>query len=314
MSHAILRDYVEVLKKLPPNYTKNHPDKHPLDIATMKHDRLITPRTINDKIGIVSRFFKWCIDQGYMDINYAERKRVPGGKPQHSTHEPYTLEDLQKIFNAPQYVEDKHRSPYQFWLIPLALFTGARQSELAQLRCDDLYETDGLWCIRIMPDENDESSSVKTHNAIRTIPLHPVLVKELNFPAFVERVRKQGHKRIFHEIMPRDGSYGKVVSQWYNDRFRKKLDLSPPRKNFKKDFHSFRNTFINAAKQARVDVRMIEETVGHASAIGSHRPSQSGDFYAGSYGEKIRYEELMLKVVFEVDMNHIKHSRYTGTR
>jgi len=310
MSHAILRDYVEVLKKLPPNYTKNHPDKHPLDIATMKHDKLITPRTINDKIGIVSRFFKWCIDQGYMDINYAERKRVPGGKPQHSTHEPYTLEDLQKIFNAPQYVEDKHRSPYQFWLIPLALFTGARQSELAQLRCDDLYETDGLWCIRIMPNDEDESSRVKTENAIRTIPLHPILTKELNFPGFVNRVRNEGHDRIFPEIKPRQGKYGKVVSQWFNDRFKNKLDLTPPRKGFKKDFHSFRNSFINAAKQARVDIRMVEETVGHASAMGSHQQSTSGDFYAGNYNEVIRYEELMLKVKFTVNLTNLTKSKY----
>ncbi len=310
MSHPLLRDYVEVLKKLPPNYTKNHPNKHPLDIAKMEHDRLITPRTINDKVGVVKRLFKWSIDQGYMNINYAEGKRLPKGKPQHSTHEAYTMSDLQKMFDAPQYANDKHNSPYQFWMIPLALFTGARQSELAQLRCDDLYNTDGIWCIRIMPDDDDDSSRVKTINAIRTIPLHPVLTDELNFPAFVNRVSKNGHDRIFPEIKPRQGKYGKVVSQWFNGRFKQKLDLAPPRKGFKKDFHSFRNTFINAAKQARVDIRMVEETVGHASAMGSHQQSTSGDFYAGNYNEVVRYEDLMLKVKFEIDLEHMKNSKY----
>ena len=153
---------------------------------------------------------------------------------------------------------------------------------------------------------------MKTVNAIRTVPLHPVLADELNFPAFVERVHKAGHDRVFPEIKPRQGKYGKVVSQWFNKTFKPKLDIQPPRKGYKKDFHSFRNTFIDAAKQARVDIGMIEETVGHASSLGNRPQSMSGDYYASHYTEKIRYEELMLKVRFDVELDRLKMSRHAG--
>jgi integrase len=289
---------------------KNFPDLTVIEVAKLGHDKTVTARTVNDKIGIMGRFFRWAINQGYIETNYAGGKRLPKGKPQYSTHEPWTIEDIQKMLNAPQYVKDSFRSPYQFWMVPLALYTGARQSELAQLRCEDLYETDGLWCIRIHPNTEDVSSRVKTINAIRTVPLHPVLVEELKFPAFVERVRNKGHSRIFPEIKPRQGKYGKVVSQWFNGRFKKKLDLQPPRAGLKKDFHSFRNVFINAAKQARVPMDMIEETVGHAIALGNRQQSMSGDYYASDYSERIRYEELMLKVDYDIDIHHLKDSRH----
>ncbi|MGX7947922.1 DUF6538 domain-containing protein [Oleidesulfovibrio alaskensis] len=310
VDHPMVRSYVEILQALPPNYSKNFPDMTVLEVAKLGHEQTVTARTVNDKIGIMGRFFRWAINQGYIETNYADGKRLPKGKPQYSTHEPWTIEDIQKMLDAPQYVKDSFRSPYQFWMVPLALYTGARQSELAQLRCEDLYETDGLWCIRIHPNTEDVSSRVKTVKAIRTIPLHPVLVEELNFPAFVKRVRKEGHDRIFPEIKPRQGKYGKVVSQWFNDRFKKKLDLQPPRAGLKKDFHSFRNNFINAAKQARVPVEMIEETVGHASALGYRQQSMSGDFYAEDYSERIRYEELMLKVTFNLSLSHLSSSKH----
>ncbi|QGY40525.1 tyrosine-type recombinase/integrase [Pseudodesulfovibrio cashew] len=310
VNHPMMREYVEVLKALPPNYTKNFPNLSVVEVSRLEHDKTVTARTVNDKIGVMGRFFRWAINQGYMTTNFADGKRLPKGKPQHSTHEAYTIEDLRKMFAAPQYVNDSFRSPYQFWMVPLALYTGARQSELAQLRCDDLYKADDLWCIRIRPDDEDDSSRVKTVNAIRTVPLHPVLTDELNFPAFVERVHKAGHDRVFPEIKPRQGKYGKVVSQWFNDRFKKKLDIQPPRAGFKKDFHSFRNTFIDAAKQARVPIEMVEETVGHASALGNRQQSMSGDYYASDYNEWIRYEELMLKVNFDVKLSHLTNSKY----
>lgn len=312
VNHPMMRRYVEVLQALPPNYSKKFPDLTVLEVAKLDHEKTVAPRTVNDKIGIMGRFFRWAINQGYIETNYADGKRLPKGKPQYSTHEPWTIEDIQKMLNAPQYVKDSFRSPYQFWMVPLALYTGARQSELAQLRCEDLYETDGLWCIRIHPNTEDASSRVKTINAIRTVPLHPALVDQLKFPAFVERVCKGGHDRIFHEIKPRQGKYGKVVSQWFNDRFKKKLDLQPPKAGFKKDFHSFRNIFINAAKQARVPMDMIEETVGHAIALGNRQQSMSGDYYASDYSERIRYEELMLKVDFAIDLSHLTKSKFAG--
>jgi len=99
---------------------------------------------------------------------------------------------------------------------------------------------------------------------------------------------------------------------YFLNRFKKKLDFQPPRVGFKKNFHSFCNTFINAAKQARVEIEMIKETVGHASALGNRQQSMSGDYYASDYSERIRYEELMLNVKFAIDLSQLHSSKYAG--
>jgi hypothetical protein len=67
---------------------------------------------------------------------------------------------LKKLFCSKAYLTDGHKKPYHFWLPILALFTGARQNELAQLFLSDIRENDGLWVIDI--NANNESQKVKT--------------------------------------------------------------------------------------------------------------------------------------------------------
>ena len=67
----------------------------------------------------------------------------------------------------------------------LALYTGARINELAQLKLIDIVEDAGLWSISIQPTEDQDlgrsrqrsRQCVKGASAIRTIPLHPKLLE-----------------------------------------------------------------------------------------------------------------------------------------
>jgi hypothetical protein len=40
----------------------------------------------------------------------------------------------------------------------------------------------------------------------------------------------------------------------------------------------------------------------------------SGDYYASDYSERIRYEELMLKVEFKIDLTALKNSKHISDR
>jgi integrase len=311
VGHKDARLYAETLGKVPPNYRKHFVGKTIREVAALSHKRFTSPRTINDKVGILGRFFTWCINQGHIETNYAQGKKVQGGKPGFSTHEPYTLNDLREMFSHSLYVDDRHWKAFKFWLPLLGLFTGARLAELCQAYCKDIVQIDGIWCLHIRPSQKDENTRLKTRNANRIVPLHPVLVSDLGFVEFVNRVRRTRAKRIFPDCKPYRGKYGKDASAWFNDRFKPKIKITLPRPGFKKDFHSFRVTFINTAKQAGADIRMIEETAGHSDSTGQRQQSMSGDYYASPYNVRTRYEGVILKISYDIDFAPLASSHWS---
>lgn len=298
ISHETLRNYVQILSRLPRYYTSRFKDKPISELAKEKHEDCLTARSINDKVAIVSRFFKWCINQGYIETNFAEGKKVPGGKPTHSTHQAFSIEDLKQIFSTLADNLETFNKPFHFWLPLLALYTGARQAELAQMRCDDIKLIDDIWCLLVKKNDHDPNSRLKTTNAARIIPLHPVLIDRFAFHQFVARTKTAGNERVFSECKPYRGKYGKDVSAWFNNSFKRKLNIATA-PGFKKDFHSFRNTLINTVKQAGCDIRMAEETFGHFQSGGGQ--SMSYDYYASPYSVRQRYEEVICKVEFPIN-------------
>lgn len=304
VDHGTIREFKKIMEQLPPHYKKTFPGKSIQELLKMEHEKKQELKTIDDKIKVVSGLFNWCVNQGYMEMNFATGKGVRGSKKIRSTHEIYTDEDLQKLFNAPEYVNDTFKQAWKFWMPLLALYTGARQSELAQMRCEDVLKIDGIWCIKVAENEEDKFSSVKSAAAWRDVPLHPVLVDELRFPEYVESVRKKGHERVFHDLKPKNGSYGQRVSEWYGE-FKRSVGIQPSKPGNKKDFHSFRNTFINAAKQAGADGRKIEETVGHSEG----KKSMSMDYYAQAYSVAIRYEDVVKRIRFGISIKPLMNSR-----
>lgn len=83
------------------------------------------------------------------------------------------MDDLRKIFNPDTYLKWSKHKPERFYIPLILLYTGCRIEEEASLYCEDVLDSDGIWCISIN-DNNDRT--VKNLNAIRTIPLHPVSV------------------------------------------------------------------------------------------------------------------------------------------
>lgn len=309
ITHKIVADYRDTLLKLPPAWKRDYPGKTIAQLLEMDTPKKMNPNTVNDKVGTLGGFFKWCINSGLMEVNYATDKQLTVIRPDRNVIQRYNKEDLKTIFNAPQYTKDKFRMAWQFWIPILALYTGVRQDALARMRCEEIMQSpEGIWYFDIGKD--------KSVNGIRQVPLHPVLTDQFNFPAFVESMRKAGHDRVFHDLKPKKLknriSYGQTVSEWYNGRFTKKLAITPADPDRKKTFHSFRPSAINAAKQAGVHVAMAEETFGHADSTGTRKKSMSYDGYADAYTIKKRYEEVVCLVDFDLDLGHLINSRFVN--
>jgi integrase len=91
----------------------------------------------------------WARDKGGMvpdDVPWADpfsRMRLRADEP---TRESFTPEELKAVFGGPVFTEGARpaggKGEAAFWLPLLALFTGARRSELAGLTVDNL---DTLW-------------------------------------------------------------------------------------------------------------------------------------------------------------------------
>ncbi|MBN9069228.1 MAG: integrase [Rhizobiales bacterium] len=155
----------------------------------------ISKQTMNKYLSALGSFCNWLVRRGVIDINPTtgmHDKLDKDARPVRS----YSEQELASIFKSPIYSgflsDEKDYLPgnrtaddWRHWLPLLALFTGARLGELAQLLTDDVRKMHGHPVI-IITREGDPAKSVKTKTSQRVIPVHPEL-ERLGFLDFHAR-------------------------------------------------------------------------------------------------------------------------------
>ena len=204
---------------------------------------------------------------------------------------------MEKIFNPDTYLKWSEKEPSRFWLPLLALYTGCRVEEVASLYCEHFKEIKGLWCIEI---NDDYDRKVKTENAIRTVPLHPVLVDEFKFPEYVEKIKAQGNDRIFPELKMANDKYSHHFSKKFGRYLRNKAKINDK----KKVFHSFRHSVSDYLLKELVQESLIEELTGRAGK------TETTTRYSKGYRVKTLYEEGILKLEYKVDLSQLKEGNH----
>ena len=139
------------------------------------------------------------------------------------------------------------------WVPWLCAYSGARLSEVCQLRCEDVVEVDAVWCMRFDPD----AGPLKTRSSERAVPLHPALI-EGGFLDFVKRV---GRGPLFCELPPdkfgsRGGNGTKILGRWVRS-----LGLSDPRLS---PSHSWRHRMKTMARRHGLALDLVDAMTGHA--------------------------------------------------
>lgn len=164
-------------------------------------------------------------------------------------------EDEVKVMFAPGNYQTLEK-PHEYWFPLLALLTGARREEMAQLALDNIRKERGVWII----DINDEDyRRVKNESSIRKIPLHPVLI-DLGFLDYLDAVRKAGATRIFPYLRyDEQNGFGDVPGEAFN-RYMTKLGI----KQDGKVMHSFRKYANGRLEENDVDEPLRCRMVGHA--------------------------------------------------
>lgn len=309
-----MRDYRAALQKLPANMQKSPEfrDKtvHELlalaDKGQIKEPMDVT--TINKYLNRMASLLKYAKKLKLISDNPAEDMQVEQPKRDEEQRDPFPKEDLHALFHSPQYTLDTFKHPYQFWSPLLALFTAARQNELAQLYLDDLRQEDGVWVFDI---NGKLDKKLKTKNAARLVPVHPFLL-ELGLVRYAQELQATGEARLFPEITKRRDGYGADVSRWFNGngtspgyRHRCGVDAAPDEPG--KVFHSFRHTLIDLLVSKRVDSELIHRLDGHKLN------SMTLDRYSkGRSLVRPMLEEVMSVVDFHktIPLDHLKASKF----
>ncbi|MFU2208946.1 site-specific integrase [Solidesulfovibrio sp. C21] len=300
ISHEVMNTFVDTLQKIPAHRNKKpeYRGKTIEALIKMKCKEVISPRTIQNIVEHISSFFKWSITRGYMEINYAQGK-FRSRKESRTIFEPYTIEELHKIFFSDYYLKSVFKNNYQYWLPILGCYTGCRINELAQLQRKDVIFS-GIPYIKI--SSTGENQSVKTQAGERDIPLHKAVLN-LGFESYVNMVAKNQDNRIFPELQFKNYSYGSTVTRWYAD-YIKGLGIAPIKQNNKKTFHCWRSTFAMVCKEQDLPERQIHELIGHRDR------DMSLDYYAPAYSVEKLYNDVISKLNFRVDTTRLMHTRY----
>lgn len=235
-------------------------------------DILMTGELVRKYINGLYGSMKWAVAEGILLKSPCVDFFPPEDKTERDQDKVDVFEpnDLKAIFSLPQFVSGTGKrnkqgrfhlyQPYYYWMPLLALFTGARVNELAQLRLDDIQESDGVYFFNLDVD-GESDKKLKNANARREIPVHSMLIK-LGLIEYLKALRGAGYDRLFPEITPNTvKGYGKAVSGWFNESVLKnKLKLERDRT---KSFHSFRHSVSTYLKEKGVNSELRAQLAGH---------------------------------------------------
>ena len=235
-----------------------------LDVLAWR-DALLVRRqrhaTVSRKLGIVRTLFNLAQEYELLTHNPATGVRVPPARGR-KARVAWSVADLQRIFNGP--IHSAGERPLgggreaAYWLPLLALYTGARLEELAQLRREDVVAVPGFGHFLGITDEHS-GNTLKNARSRRRIPVHEMLVR-CGWLDYVARQCAGGW--LFPDLKPNPrGRRGGYFSNFFSIYLRTRLGLRDPRTVF----HSFRHTFKDACRAAGIEEAVHDALTGHTT-------------------------------------------------
>lgn len=288
IGRGVIAEYRQTLAKLPANRKKlsQFREKSIPEIVVMPNVVPMSLKTVENNLGRITPFFSWCVDREYISINPATgiTKPLPKKKSGKQDRNPFTLEELQALFQSAEY--SKFKEPYRYWVPIIALYHGMRLEEVCKLQLTEIKKSDGVLYFEII--------DAKTKAGWRPVPIHRILIKELGFLNYIEQLKVAGHTRLFPELTRGRDGYGARVSKWFA-RYRKRCGITDS--DFKKCFHSLRHNVVDQLRKEH----NVEKS--RRLAILGHEPEDTQD---ASYGSDYTAAELKPYLdLIDYGLNHL---------
>lgn len=331
ISGKTMRAFLDIEKEMPPSIanTNRYKGLSLQEISQLNADEdgeTVELSTAVQRVTRIGTLFNWALKEGKEKWGFQregnpcadfEKKYLTGDEEKElddseHTRRAFSDEDLRRLFTG-QVTEGGKRRPvgygygakrfkrrYQYWLPLMALFTGARANELAQLRLSDIRDDQpvSFFDINDGADKDGVSrKSLKTRKTSkRTVPIHPKLI-ELGFLDYVQELRAAGHWCLFQEMNPQNATgerpvYNSQMTNWFF-KYRKACDVVK-NEDGKPVFHSFRHTAATRLENADVPTHRFSGILGHL------QEGESLKTYIDLDKAKIRAE--LEKMVFPADV------------
>jgi integrase len=217
-----------------------------------------SPKTINDsKLAALRAILRWAVDNELIPTNPATGVSVRRGKKASEQMLGFERDEAATILRA----ASRETSTVYRWVPLLCAQSGARVSEVCQLRGEDIRCEAGIWFMHIRP----EAGSLKNLASERKVPLHPH-VREVGFLEFVARSgkgplffdpkgRRPGAKK------PQPKIVAKNVARWVH-----KLGIKVGLQFRKAPNHAWRHLFRTLARDVGIEESVVDAVLGHAAA------------------------------------------------
>jgi len=303
---GILRAYIDTIQNLPAvRNSTSLLNKKFSELAKLDIEK-ISSKTFKYNLRTVSGFLNWVSYKGY-DIDPKLKVILEGSlkdtlKEDRSKRVPFDDDDLKALFLSDEYIKGTFKRSSDYWVPLIALFTGARLGEIAQLTLDDIKKVEEGWVFDI--NEEGEGKSIKNKSGSkRIIPIHKQLIN-LNFLEFAEHIKKlKQTKLFFDEQRSVQGKFGQLQKRMsYYIRHISKIESTREKT---KVFHSFRHLVRTRLVEEGIDERVIDSIVGHSNrdrSVGSSHYTHSEYVH-----QKI---DAMKKLKYDVDFKKIKRWDY----
>ncbi len=230
--------------------------------------KTLAPKTVSDVyLSAVKAMLEWARKEQILAENVAGDVRQ--GKPKRvlSREKGYTLDEATAIIKASrsykphEWINGSTRehavtTASKRWVPILCAFTGARVSEMTQLRKEDIRQVDDVHVLRITPD----AGTVKA-GGYRDVPIHRQIIEE----GFIQFVDSCDDGPIFSRSSSTDldkqrssaRGLANILGEWLKSMNLVPVGLWPN--------HAFRHRFKTVGREIGVSDRVVDAICGHAS-------------------------------------------------
>ena len=238
-------------------------------------------KTVRDsKLAPVRAILQWGVDNQVLNGNPCERVSVAVKARAGERIRSFTDEEAQIVLRAAAQALD----PVRRWVPWICAYSGARLSEVCQLRFEDVFQAGEMWCFRFVA----EAGELKTEGSERTIPIHPALIQS----GILKFVADVGAGPLFARLTPdrfgnRGGNGTKLLSRWVRKLGLTDAQLSPS--------HSWRHRLKTLGRRHGLAPDIVDSITGHGKR-------NVGDAY-GEYEVSAMLRELAKIPAIETTMN-----------
>ena len=287
------RRLCELIHRVPKRWQEKIENDDIFKILTDNPEKVLSKNTIQGYLAVFKEYMRFAEKEEIISNNMNTSIDSPV-RIKHIPREPFTTDELHKIFNPETYIDPHGRNNQgKFWVPIIALYHGCRLNEICQLDVNDIVIDKGIPCISI--NANAPDKSVKNKGSERVIPIHPKLI-DMGFLYYVEYQRREHKVKLFDFAKIKRGLYNCQVQHWFA-RYLDKIGMSDP----SKVFHSFRHTFETMATEKRIPPQYQNAICGWAEqGIGQR-------LYAHKKDMKVMFEEIS-KIEYPInrELNNLK--------